>query len=515
MASSSSSRRESRRSGTTSQSLSATASSSSALRQTTSTSATSVNSSASSSLQVLAGSPRYQARMSLAGRSCDDTSPTTYRETPRRHFLACINDIFKCTICFGELDQPHLCPRCSKMYCYDCIDEWLLTGASQCCPNCKLDLHLDQLVKVRWFDDIEKLQRNLRSLAGSGAASLSTTAANQAKPVSDAEQELCLRHGKALSFYCSSCKQCVCETCATDADDSRHRDHTFKALHVTYEQHRAVLEGELEKVEHYRDKLAALVDNIDRNVELIGRVKAVKCSELESIVAAARRGLDRQEEQKVTRLHEHRHVIAGEMDAIEEKLQAMRCDMDNSARSQLIQMKSTIVDTCNAIRAQPIQDFKHIRVSASLNMEFPAIFETGIFVVQNFSTFDDNKVVYSSEFSDCLGRIWRIMAFCGISEDHFGLYLELVHGLPCWMECTFQLIHDDPRKTISKTIREYFDRTPKKGWGLRDFVSLSTIVEEQYLRDNDSLELLYHIRPCNADDTEHALDGDDSMVSED
>ncbi|KFB44290.1 AGAP001544-PA-like protein [Anopheles sinensis] len=193
---------------------------------------------------------------------------------------------------------------------------------------------------------------------------------------------------------------------------------------------------------------------------------------------------------------------------IDNKVSLLRCDMATRSRSQVIQMKPKMVESCNTIRSVPIRDFKHIRVPASLKIELPVIYETGIFVVQNFSTFDDNKVVYSSEFSDCLGRSWRIMAWCVISEDHFGIYLELMKGLPCWMECTFQLIHDDPAKTISKTIREYFDRTPQKGWGLRDFVTLSTIVDDHYLRDNDSLELLYHIRPCHADDMSHASEGD-------
>lgn len=404
------------------------------------------------------------------------------------------------------------------MYCYDCIDEWLDSGTSQSCPNCKLELRLDQLVKVRWFDDIEKLQRNLRMFGG---AKESTSMPGDAHADSDADEpsrderaELCVRHGKPLNFYCSSCKQCICEGCATDTSEGRHRDHTFKALHVTYEQHLGVLGAELDKVEHYRDKLAALVDKIDRNVELIGRVKRVKRKELEALVEAAMRSLDRQAEENVGKLHAHRHTLAGEMGEIERKLKVMRCDMANSTRSQLIQLKPQIIDACNAIRMHPIRDFKQIRVPASLKIEIPAIFETGIFVVQNFSTFDDNKVVYSSEFSDCLGRTWRIMAWCVISEDHFGIYLELVNGPPCGMECTFQLIHDDPTKTISKTIRQYFDRTPQKGWGLRDFVTLNTIVDEGYLRDNDSLELLYHIRPCSAGETQHPMDADESLESE-
>lgn len=92
-------------------------------------------------------------------------SSSSARDAPsHRHVLSHIYDIFKCTICFGRLEDPHLCPQCSKLYCYDCIGEWLDSGSSQSCPNCKIFLQLDQLVKVRWFDDIQQLQRSLVAL---------------------------------------------------------------------------------------------------------------------------------------------------------------------------------------------------------------------------------------------------------------------------------------------------------------------------------------------------------------
>ncbi|KFB44286.1 AGAP001544-PB-like protein [Anopheles sinensis] len=498
--SASGSRRESRRSGTSSSSLPVAAGSSTSF---VTTPTHTVPASSSPPWSVACACRRK--KIAQPGKPVDSgRSPDS-----RRQLMTSINDIFKCTICFGALNDPHLCPRCSKMYCYGCIDEWLETGASQCCPNCKLGLRMDQLVKVRWFDDIEKLQRNLDT----GGDRVGSTSRQPEDP--ETEPDLCPRHGNPLSFFCSSCNECVCEACATDVDDGRHRDHTFKTLHVTYEQHLAEMNGELEKVEHYRDKLEALVDKIDRNIELIGRVKEVKMNELEELMEAAMHSLAQQEKDKVTKLKAHRDFIVGEMYFIDNKVSLLRWDMATRSRSQVIQMKPKMVESCNTIRSVPIRDFKHIRVPASLKIELPVIYETGIFVVQNFSTFDDNKVVYSSEFSDCLGRSWRIMAWCVISEDHFGIYLELMKGLPCWMECTFQLIHDDPAKTISKTIREYFDRTPQKGWGLRDFVTLSTIVDDHYLRDNDSLELLYHIRPCHADDMSHASEGDLSLIIDD
>ncbi|KXJ76592.1 hypothetical protein RP20_CCG009348 [Aedes albopictus] len=88
------------------------------------------------------------------------------------------------------------------------------------------------------------------------------------------------------------------------------------------------------------------------------------------------------------------------------------------------------------------------------------------------------------------------MVWCVISEDQLGIYLELVEGLPCWMECRFQLLHPDSKRVIHKRIKQHFDRSTQKDWGFRDFVALKTILDDNYLKDDDSLELLYHIRPC-------------------
>ncbi|XP_049285850.1 E3 ubiquitin-protein ligase TRIM37-like isoform X1 [Anopheles funestus] len=495
---SSSNQNESRRHGTSSRSLSTTISSSSSTTASTSFVAVGTNCSTGSTIPTTSNTSFPTSTLAL-------TTPTD----SGRHVLSHINDIFKCTICFGRLDDPHLCPQCSKLYCYDCIGEWLDSGISQSCPNCKIKLQLDQLVKVRWFDDIQKLQQKLRTLSASDTED--TQLVKQGSTMGPGtESELCPMHGKIVNFYCSSCKQCICEVCATDVSEGRHRDHTFKALHVTYEQHVSMLNNELEKVEHYRDKLALLINKIDRNVALIGRVKHVKHKELEAIMVSALKGLDRQEEEKLTKLRTHQDGLLQEMEDIDLKLQTMRCEMTLCSKPELIQMKSNIFSVCNAIRMNPIKDFKQIRVQANLKIEIPHLFETGIFVVHNFSTFDDNKV-YSNEFSDCLGRTWRIMAWCVIAEDHFGIYLELIDGSPCWMECTFQLIHLDPEMTISKTIRQYFDRTPQKGWGLRDFVTLTTILEKNYVRDNDSLELLYNIRPLTPIDAQLSLDADESL----
>ncbi|XP_055641971.1 E3 ubiquitin-protein ligase TRIM37-like [Toxorhynchites rutilus septentrionalis] len=410
----------------------------------------------------------------------------------RLQFLEYFDDIFKCTICLIKLQDPHLCPRCSKLYCYGCISEWLLSESEQHmnCPNCKLDLQLDKLVKVRWFEEVERLQRD--------CLEPKPTASGAAKNGGGVgKKDSCPKHLKTINFYCCTCKECVCDECAVA--DEHHLDHTFKSLEVIYDSSKQIAEEEFEKVRHYLKKIALLVEKVDRNVELVKKVKEEKLKEIQAITESAIEGLERQVGEKLHKLQGHKFSLLAEMQDIEKSLGHMEMEMVKSTKSQFILKKSKIFKECNKIRMNPIKDFKHIRVPVSLKIEIPTIYESGIFVIENFSSFDDNKVAYSNEFADSVGHVWRIMVWCVISEDQLGIYLELVDGPPCWMECRFQLIHFDVKKNIQKKIKQCFDSSTQKDWGFRDFIALKTILDENYLKKDDSLELLYHIRPCAGD----------------
>ncbi|XP_055610203.1 E3 ubiquitin-protein ligase TRIM37-like [Uranotaenia lowii] len=451
------------------------------------------------------------------------------------------DNIFKCTICLIKLDDPHLCPRCSKLYCYGCIAEWLSDdrdrddddyvvvdddagGSSSSagnrrrgrrhrnCPNCKVDLQLDSLVKVRWFEEVEKLQqhRNQKgssSGGGGGDPKVATSRLAIDGPGQNngggssamiSRKDFCPKHLKVINFYCCTCKLCVCEQCAVS--DRYHLNHTFKSLDVIYESNLEIAEEEFEKVRHYSQKIAALIAKVDRNMELVRKVKDEKLREIRDIAEAAIKGLERQVGEKMLKLQEHKFALSTEMQEVESALQRMESEVTGSSKSQFIAKKSRLFKECTQIRMNPIKDFKQIRVPVSLKIEIPIIYETGIFVIENFSSFDDNKMAYSNEFADNFGHLWRIMVWCVISDDQLGIYLELVDGFPCWMECRFQLIHPDSKRGIHKKIEQYFDRSSQKDWGFRDFVALKTILDDNYLKEDDSLELLYHIRPCGSGD---------------
>ena len=37
-----------------------------------------------------------------------------------------LDEIFKCFICFGKIEDAVICPSCSKLCCKDCMRKWLI-----------------------------------------------------------------------------------------------------------------------------------------------------------------------------------------------------------------------------------------------------------------------------------------------------------------------------------------------------------------------------------------------------
>ncbi|XP_035776792.1 E3 ubiquitin-protein ligase TRIM37-like isoform X2 [Anopheles albimanus] len=423
---------------------------------------------------------------------CSTPSPPTPQpsrlDAVNKQFQACFDEIFKCVICLGKLTDPCLCPQCSKMYCRPCILEWL-SLSDKSCPNCKFSMTVERLVKLRWVEEIEKLEQDLR-------ASYSTKDTPKGYLCDGSYVEVCCKeHHLPLKFFCVDCHECICEICCTIAGEGAHGAHTFKAVKVVYDQVLKEIVDELGKVENYRDELEKVSDRIEQNISLFDHVLNEKRRELQEIVERVSENLIHQHTVQVRKLKEEQKKVTEAIQILDLKLEDVEYDLTKRTRPQMISLQPSIMQSCSEIMEQPVPNFNHIRLPVSLKMNMPLICETGVFVVQNFSAFQDNKVVYSKEFNDNQGRSWHILAWSMTTEDQFGIYLELVKGTTCWTECTFKLLHRDPEKTISKTIRKCFSRVPQEGWGLRNFTTIKTIVEEGYLHD-DELEVLYNIRPC-------------------
>lgn len=428
----------------------------------------------------------------------------------RLQLLDQLDDIFSCAICLMNLDNPHLCSQCSKLYCYDCISGWLQSESEQhlYCPNCKNELQLDKLVKVRWFEEAEKLRCNfLEPTASTSSTNKATKSSNEetndvdgGTTVSNGDavkKDVCSKHLKTLKLYCCNCKLCICDECAVTNDD--HPDHTYKNLDVIYESDMQILEEELKKVKDYIDRIVPLVDEVDFYVELVNKTKDEKIKEVQSFAKNAIEGLERQANEMQQKLKSNTSALTTEMQSIEQKLELMKTEVTASSRPQLIAEKSRIAKECNKILKKPIKNLGEIRVPFSLKVDIPTIFDTGILVIENYSSLQNVYKLCSNDFTDSFDHTWRIVMYIYKSECQLGIFLELVKGHPCRMEGDIHLLHPEPKYIIKWQFNYTFNLPASKTVG-RKFASLETI-SERYLKDDDSLEVLYHIRPYGGTDS--------------
>ncbi|XP_058061318.1 E3 ubiquitin-protein ligase TRIM37-like [Anopheles bellator] len=433
-------------------------------------------------------------------KSASVQSSTRFTEPRGGFFQVRFNGFFKCTICFDSLKNPHLCPQCSKLYCAHCITEWLELG-DESCPHCKVVLKAEQLVKVRWFDDLvrelQEMSAGPDSPAPEHPVSTGVAVGCESAAGSNNRSVPCPRHGKLLNFYCATCSQCICEQCATDVDEPLHRDHTFKALDVTFEQTLSLMSGEINKVHHHRERMVVRAERIDQSVQLFRRLKIETRRALDAIAEAALESLDQQHNEKVLGLIKQRFQITDEIAQIDHELDDMWYDLVHGNKPHVIHQKSQILSICDGILRKPVPSSDEAQVpgSVALTIDLPGSFETGMFTIGRFSALHREK--YRHEFIDSRGSMWLITVWCSTVADHIGCHVQLIEGTPTRVECTVKLLHCEHQKTISKTFHKSFDgrngRPPSEkvfGWVL---APRSTILDGNYLR-NDTLELLYSMR---------------------
>ena len=80
-----------------------------------------------------------------------------------------------------RVKNAHLCPNCSKLCCFQCINRWLVEKSH--CPHCRHRLQLSDLVNCRWAEDFAKQLDELKKLTI--VAKLAQTETSVDKPIID------------------------------------------------------------------------------------------------------------------------------------------------------------------------------------------------------------------------------------------------------------------------------------------------------------------------------------------
>ena len=121
-----------------------------------------------------------------------------------------------CPICFEVASQPRMCPKCSKIFCSQCISNVYQDPTGQVgyrpCPHCRACQNLENYNKV---DFVEKLARDL------GKKEKELELMNEkmlelAKRNAVAEMPCPTHANEEKVFYCSQRQTTMCRICRCD-----------------------------------------------------------------------------------------------------------------------------------------------------------------------------------------------------------------------------------------------------------------------------------------------------------
>lgn len=200
-------------------------------------------------------------------------------------------------------------------------------------------------------------------------------------PVQDLEGQMCLKHRKALEFFCRSDQTYLCSICTV----SEHKTHQFVPLGEEYEQKKAELEEEIQELLNDRDiYVKAFTNSIDLSRRNADKKVAEGVQVFASLMETVERGLESlvgsiEETQETAQEVLERHIT--ELEEEVRELERRRSELQNAPPSgdplQLLQSLRSI-NIHQALRKNwllvdfhpPFHEGSVVRAVAQLEMTF-------------------------------------------------------------------------------------------------------------------------------------------------
>ena len=201
-----------------------------------------------------------------------------------------IRDLFKCYICYNQLQNPRMCKFCKKMACEQCLKMWFQTKKS--CGFCRAKIVFMDTIKVPFdndfssyfMDKVEKqsiisneMDYNVINSQNKGILD------NEYSPdgskdynYEDYKIDICIEHKTKYEYFCVQCNKNYCSKCLVFFNDStkKHENHLILPLNESTKN---------ESVNEYK-KLNITKENIDKLINLCNlKIKELYCEKKQNI----------------------------------------------------------------------------------------------------------------------------------------------------------------------------------------------------------------------------------------
>ncbi|XP_022915046.1 E3 ubiquitin-protein ligase TRIM37-like [Onthophagus taurus] len=244
-----------------------------------------------------------------------------------------LTGVFKCFICASQVQDAHLCPHCSKLFCYDCISRWLTEQLSEC-PNCRVSLDVEELVACRWVAEVTQHLNMLQ--------------AHNSAYCDENPKDICTIHGEKLSVFCWTCHCCICHECALWG--GTHTGHTFKPISEVYAQEVSRIRKEANNLRKRLTKLVTNAQQVEKAAVTIRRVKNQRLREMQDMIGKAVVALDRQLKPKMMTLKGQQQCITKESSNLEMLLSQIDHQLKTCSQSELLTKSAELAKMIYAVK---------------------------------------------------------------------------------------------------------------------------------------------------------------------
>eukprot|EP00871_Galdieria_phlegrea_P004135 jgi/Galph1/4722/GphlegSOOS_G3400.1 len=425
---------------------------------------------------------------SMRRKGVVDTALGKGRSLSTEYPSTVLDEIFRCFVCFGRLEDPKLCPCCGKMCCHSCIRRWLTQHSE--CPHCRSELSMERLISCRFVEEIKgELERF------------------QFRSESDSSREMiCQKHDLELKYFDVTCGLCICAECAMFTEE--HRTHKFDKLESIYKKRTERIRSESDGLKSRADTLKHVVEKFEHEIQRLNIIREHKMEELFEAFEQFKTKIDAQINGKMSTLVNKKNALEEEIFLLESMYQEVERQLTRTPKSILISKAEELATALGEVHRRPVGQFSIVPVEdTDIFSEAVPSYRKGVLKIENYTELVRSRScdVILSEPIVSNGLVWRLKVYPtgnGDARDCFiSVFLELVSGYsePLKYEYKIQLVSSNGSIDSSTSISRVYTSMFEEGecWGYNRFCKIDTILQGGFLDENGYITFAFYVRPLS------------------
>lgn len=325
------------------------------------------------------------------------------------------------------------------------------------------------------------------------------------------KEAFCDVHQKKCEFFCQDCQHFLCGDCILEQlhkKDDKHVNH--KILKIGELQDNPIFDKANQQAADAIKILQPLYSNIVRSIKKYKSIKAKIESTYDDAMICMHDSFDKIQRHvlKAKEVYDNKIIEnVNKNENLMRTIQQITNDSEEVLTSSDSQISSVSFSICKRIsniikevENETDTEIPELPKNIFTNELVPPFSGFTIVIPKFVETYKSNdfKTIYSPSVDMYHGK-WRTKIQLSEKDDstYLSIFLEFLSGIgsPIVMEYKVQISHPTKNEYLSKSFKSEFN--VMDSWGWMKFAQIDTIINDGFVKDDDSLSLEIKLRPSS------------------